>query len=79
MPTRGLCLMLLVMIYVDKLKEGYMPANTVKNNMWALKTFEEWRVARNSRFPVDPCLENILISDNKEVLCGWLCKFVSKA
>ena len=28
---------------LSKLKEGGCPANTVKNNTWALKTFEEWR------------------------------------
>ena len=39
---------------LNKLKEGYCPANTAKNNVWALKTFEEWRVARNSRFPAGP-------------------------
>ena len=27
----------------------------------------------------DPCPENIPIADNKEILCGWLCKFVSEA
>ena len=63
---------------LNTLKGGNCPANMVKNNMWALKTFEEWRVARNSRFPVDPCPENIHISDNKEVLCDWLCKFTSE-
>ena len=38
---------------LDKMKEGYCPPNTVKNNAWALKTFEEWQVARNNKFPVE--------------------------
>lgn len=50
---------------LDKLKEGL--TNTVKNSAWALKTFEEWWVAKNNKFPVDSCPENILI---KETLCG---------
>ena len=63
---------------LNKLKENNCPANTLKNNMWALKTFKEWWVAGHRRFPGDPCPENILIADNKEILCCWLCKFVSK-
>lgn len=64
---------------LNKLKEGHCPANTAKNNAWALKTFEEWRIARNSKFPADPCPENILTLDNKEIVCSWFCKFISEA
>ena len=63
---------------LSKLKEGDCPANTLKNNVWALKTFEEWRVTRNTRYPADPCPEEILIMDNKQILCEWLCKFISE-
>ena len=55
---------------LNKLKEGYCLANTAKNNAWALKTFEEWRIARNSKFPLHPCPENILTLDSKEIVCS---------
>ena len=64
---------------LNKLKEGDCPANTLKNNMWALKTFKEWRVTRNTRYPADPCPEEILVTDNKQILCEWLCNFISEA
>ena len=63
---------------LSKLKEGDCPANTLKNNMWALKTFEEWRVTRNNRYPADLCPENILVTDDKQILCEWLCKFFTE-
>ena len=63
---------------LSKLKEGDCPANTLKNNVWTLKTFEEWWVRRNTRYPADPCPEEILITDNKQILCEWLCKFISE-
>ena len=63
---------------LSKLKEGDCSANILKNNVWALKTFEEWRVTRNTRYPADPCPEEILITDNKQILCEWLCKFISE-
>ena len=37
---------------LSKLKEGVCLANTLKNNTWALKTFEEWWVTRNNRYPL---------------------------
>ena len=62
---------------LNKFKEGESPANTIKNNMWALKNFQEWRVARNEAFPNDLCPDDILLSSKKD-LCDWLCKFVSE-
>ena len=63
---------------LSELKEGDSLANTVKNNVWALKTFEEWRATENTRYPVDPCPEEILITDNKQILYEWLCKLISE-
>ena len=62
---------------LNKFKEGESPANTIKNNMWALKNFQEWRVARNEACPSDFCPDDILLSSKKH-LCDWLCKFVSE-
>ena len=53
---------------LNELKEGYCPENTTKNNTWAFETFEEWRITSNSKFPVDPCPENLLTLNNKEVI-----------
>ena len=64
---------------LNKLKEGGCPANALKKNVWALNMFEEWQVTRNTRYPADPCLEEILITDNKQILCEWLFKFISEA
>ena len=64
---------------LSKLKEGDCSANTLKNNMWALKLFEEWRVTRNTWYPADPCPEEILITDNRQILFEWLCKFILEA
>ena len=64
---------------LSKLKKGGCLANALKNNVWALKTFEEWQVTRNTRYPADPCPEEILITDNMQILCEWLCKFISEA
>jgi len=63
---------------LDKLKEGECPANALKINMWALKTFEEWRVTRNKRYSDDVCHEEIFVMDNKQILCEWLYKFVTE-
>ena len=62
---------------LNKFKEGESPTNTVKNNMWALKNFQEWRVARNEAFSNDLCPNDIMLSSKKD-LCDWLCKFVSE-
>ena len=29
------------------LSKGFVPANTQKNNAWAMRVFSEWRVQRN--------------------------------
>ena len=32
---------------LQKMKDGTCPANTLKNNGWAMHTFETWRTQRN--------------------------------
>ena len=40
-----------------------------------MKNFESWRIARNSKFK-DQCPERWF--EDKENLCGWLCRFVAE-
>ena len=51
------------------------PANTTKSTEWAVKNFESWRVARNAKFG-EQCPERWF--EDKENLCGWLCRFVAE-
>ena len=62
--------------YLEQLKEGETPANTIKNTEWALRNFEQWRNARNKQYPHEPCPENSLISGDDRAICNWLCKFI---
>ena len=59
---------------LQKMKDGISPANTLKNNEWAMRTFEAWRSQRNKQFPTDNCPDNVF--ENKDTACKWLCKFV---
>ena len=63
---------------LDAFKEGECPANTMKNTEWALKNFEEWRVARNRRYSSEHCPPEVLASKNFEEICEWLCKYVAE-
>ena len=54
---------------LSKLKESDSSAHTLKNNVWAFKTIEEWWVTKNTRYAADPCPEEILNTDNKQILC----------
>ena len=60
-------------------KEGHCPSNTVKNNEWALRTFESWRVARNAKYTSDQCPSNMFVTGSHKELCEWLCKFITEA
>ena len=60
---------------LEAFKKGECPANTIKIMEWAMKNFESWRIARNSKFK-DQCPERWF--EDTENLCGWLCRFVAK-
>ena len=64
---------------LESFKEGYCPANTAKNNDWALRTFELWRVARNIKYTSDQCPSYLFETGSHEKLCDWLCKFITEA
>jgi len=38
----------------------------------------KWCVTRNKRYSDNVCPEEILITDNKKILCEWLCKFITE-
>ena len=60
---------------LEAFKKGECPANTTKSTEWAMKNFESWRIARNAKFE-DQCPERWF--EDKENLCGWLCRFVAE-
>ena len=60
---------------LETFKKGECPANTTKSTEWAMKNFELWCIARNAKFR-DQCPEHWF--EDKENLCGWLCRFVAE-
>ena len=60
---------------LESFKKGECPANTTKSTEWGMKNFESWRVARNAKFG-EQCPERWF--EDKENLCGWLCRFVAE-
>ena len=57
--------------------KGVILESTKRVNAWALKTFEEWIVARNSSNPGDPVPNNLLMpSTTPDYVCKWLSRFV---
>ena len=63
---------------LSKFKEGECPVNTEKNTEWAIRNFESWRMARNSRYPDEQCPPTVLCSTEENQLCDWLCKYISE-
>ena len=63
---------------LSKFMEGSTPANTEKSTIWAMRNFEEWRRARNLKFPNDTCPEDIFVESDKSKTCEWLCRFISE-
>ena len=63
---------------LTRFMEGEIPANTERCTSWAVKVFEEWRKARNSKFPTDLCPENIFTHEDSKIICCWLCKFIAE-
>ena len=61
---------------LEEASKGVVPLNTKKNNTWAVQNFNEWALSRNSRSPDDPVPEDLLSSNDADVMCKWLCLFV---
>ena len=64
---------------LSTLSKGLVPANTSRNTKWALKTFEEWRNARNLNFPQDPVPDNLFMCTDPAVLSVNLSRFSVEA
>ena len=55
---------------------GVVPQNTAKNNQWALKNWNDWRISRSVKEPNELCLENLLSTTDAGLLCKWFSFFV---
>ena len=63
---------------VEAAKKPIVPPNTTKSTDWAVRVFRSWVTQRNERLPGDKCPEDILLTDDHEFLCQWLCVFASE-
>ena len=60
--------------HVDELKKPIIPKNTERSTQWAVGCFDMWLQHYNEgRSPNDQCPKDILLSDDLEKLCHWLC------
>ena len=62
----------------EELSKGFVPPNTAADTHKCVRLFEEWAKERNLRFKEDTVPENILLTDDHQSLCHWLCKFCSE-
>ena len=64
---------------VEKAKQAILLKNTKKCTDWSVHTFRSWLTQKNQRYPSgNECPENILRTDDHELLCKWLCTFASE-
>ena len=57
-------------------KKPYVPDNTRHSTGWAVRMFEQWRDFYSSKRNESECPCDILMTEDKEVLCHWLCTFI---
>ena len=62
---------------VESIKRPTVPKNTSKSTQWAVRCFETWRRQRNERTE-EKCPEDVLLGENHEQLCHWLCVCVNE-
>ena len=62
---------------IEDTKKQIIPRNTDKLTKWAFRLFHSWCKQRNERSN-DKVPDNILLTDNHEELCHWLCVCVSE-
>ena len=60
----------------EKAAKGVIPANTWANSNWAIKNFKEWVSNQSATIPDDPVPPELLESQDPELLCKWLCRYV---
>ena len=63
----------------DELSKGLIPKNTAKNTKWALNSFEEWKNARNKKFPEDPVPEDLFTCTDPSILSVHLSRLSVEA
>lgn len=63
---------------VDKLKRKIVPRNTEKNTEWALKVFRDWMDWRKDQEDKETPPPDVLMSEDGEAVCRWLCKFFTE-
>ena len=61
---------------VEEASKGVVPANTERANTWALKNYEAWARNRNSIDPNHTVPGDLLSSNDPEMACKWIQKFV---
>ena len=62
---------------IEGAKKRIVPKNTEKSTNRAVRLFNSWFQQRNARC-IDKVPENIILSDNHEDLCHWLCVAINK-
>ena len=60
---------------LESYQRGYVPKNTDVNTSWAVRNFEDWKRAYNERHPESPCPDEVLFTDNADILSHWLQKY----
>ena len=60
----------------EKAAKGVIPVNTRANSNWAIKNFKEWASNRLAMTPDDPVPADLLQSQDPDLLCKWLCRYV---
>ena len=63
---------------LKKAATGVVPTNTRCNSQWAERNFIEWAKQRNLQKLEDPVPSDRLQSNDTELVCKTLCKFVLK-
>lgn len=63
---------------VEAAKQAIVPKNTKKCTEWAVRAFACWLTQRNERSTSDKCPEDILLTNDRDLLCKWLCVFASE-
>ena len=62
----------------QELSRGFVPLNTAADMHKCVHLFQEWTKERNLHFKEDEVPEDILVTDDHQSLCHWLCKFCSE-
>ena len=59
-----------------QLSKGFTPKNTSNSTNWAIRNFQAWEKARNTRFPDEKVPPNLLQTNDKSVVNAWRSRYV---